>query len=109
MLWRDSVACRCEASVSNIPAVPDVRQVVPPTLLKTSEPDAEVDRNPIDVGSIYRRRVRELVVDEDDIPHLTHELHGPPYLRGRHGNADSSSGLLINPDSLTSIFTGQVG
>src|SRR5215467_10986444 len=67
-----------------LPSLPDIRQAFPPPLLKITEPDAEVDRYPVDLRSVDRRRVPQKVMTEHYVTDPAGELNWLPNLRSRH-------------------------
>src|SRR5215475_10864729 len=67
----------------DLPSFPDIRQAFPPPLLKITEPDAEVNRYPVDLRSVDRRRVPQKVMTEHYVPDPAGELNCLPNLRSR--------------------------
>src|SRR5215475_6906739 len=68
----------------DLPPLPDISQVFPPTLPNITEPDAEVDCYSVDLGSVDRRRVPQLVMAEHYVPDSARELNRLSNFRSRH-------------------------
>src|SRR5262245_61326877 len=68
----------------DLPPLPDISQVFPLTLPNITEPDAEVDCYSVDLGSVDRRRVPQLVMAEHYVPDSARELNRLSNFRSRH-------------------------